>query len=77
MRTMQLSDQLAGGPTGALTGRRHEIVALVAEGLANREIAERLGLATATVAVEILGLLSALELPNRLSLAAWFLRQPR
>jgi non-specific serine/threonine protein kinase len=58
-----------------LTPRQREITALVTEGLTNSDIAERLGLSRQAVSDQVQALLAALGLPNRLSLAAWFLRQ--
>jgi two-component system nitrate/nitrite response regulator NarL len=64
-------------PATTLTPRHAELAELVSEGLTNGEIAEKLGLSRAAVAIQILELLNTLDLPNRLRLAVWFLRQPR
>jgi predicted transcriptional regulator len=47
------------------------VAALVAAGLTNEEIAERLTLVPGTVANHLEGILRRLTLPNRTSLATW------
>jgi two-component system nitrate/nitrite response regulator NarP len=53
----------------ALTGRERELVALVREGLRNREIAERLGVTEGTVKVYMHGLFEKLRVNSRTELA--------
>jgi DNA-binding NarL/FixJ family response regulator len=59
-----------------LTRRESEIAALVAEGLTNREIAERLVLAQRTAEGHVSRILGKLNLTSREQLAAWVAAQP-
>ena len=59
-----------------LTRRETEIAALVAEGLTNREIAERLVLAQRTAEGHVSRILGKLNLTSREQLAAWVAAQP-
>jgi two-component system nitrate/nitrite response regulator NarL len=54
-----------------LTDREHEIVTLVADGLTNREIADRLHLSLGTVRAAVTALLNRLYLRSRIQLAVW------
>jgi len=63
-------------PVKALTPQQHDIAGLVAKGLTNGEIAERLGLTRSAVATQIREIVTILGLPNRVRLALWSLRQP-
>ncbi|GII01078.1 LuxR family transcriptional regulator [Planobispora takensis] len=56
--------------TGLLTGREQEVLALVAEGLANREIGERLFIAQKTVSVHVSNILGKLGVSSRTQAAA-------
>jgi DNA-binding NarL/FixJ family response regulator len=64
----------AGDP---LTRREREISELVADGLTNRAIADRLVLSERTVEGHIRSILAKLQLTNRTELAAWALRGDR
>ncbi|GHH68679.1 LuxR family transcriptional regulator [Streptosporangium violaceochromogenes] len=55
---------------GALTGREREVLALVAEGLANREIGRRLFIAPKTVSVHVSNILAKLGASSRTEAAA-------
>lgn len=55
----------ARSPLDALTPREHEILALIAEGLSNREIGGRLFLAEKTVKNYVSGILSKLGMQRR------------
>ena len=63
---MTADDELA-----RLTPREREIAALVARGLANREIAETLTVAQRTVETHVHNILGKLELTSRGQLAFW------
>ena len=71
-----LADEAAGvrGGSGALTAREREIALLVADGLANRAIAERLVLSERTVETHVRNLLAKLGMANRTQVAAWAAR---
>jgi DNA-binding CsgD family transcriptional regulator len=58
-------------PGAALTAREREIVALVAEGRSNRDVARHLVLSERTVETHVRNALMKLELANRTQLAAW------
>jgi ATP/maltotriose-dependent transcriptional regulator MalT len=60
----------AEGPLGALSKRELEVLALVAEGLTNREIAERLVLSEHTVNRHVANILHKLALPSRAAAAS-------
>ncbi|MEU4095083.1 response regulator transcription factor [Streptomyces sp. NPDC026673] len=59
----------AGAALHRLTGREREVLLLVAGGLSNLEIAERLYITVATVKDHVRALLRKLDAPNRVSLA--------
>jgi LuxR family transcriptional regulator, maltose regulon positive regulatory protein len=60
----------AGPPLPELTPREREVLALLAEGLTNRQIAERLVLSEHTVRRHVTNLLRKLGLPSRAAAAA-------
>ncbi len=60
-----------GEPGGPLSIREFEIATLAVSGLSNREIAERLFIAQATVARHIANIFAKLELGSRAQLAVW------
>lgn len=57
----------------SLTDRESEILARLAEGLSNKEIARLLGISDATVKVHIKNLLRKLNMKSRLEAAVWAL----
>ncbi|MEV6154874.1 AAA family ATPase [Nonomuraea sp. NPDC052129] len=59
-----------GHGDGGLTARETEVLRLVAEGLTNREIAERLFIAQKTVSVHVSNILGKLEVSTRTQAAA-------
>ncbi|WP_030161472.1 response regulator transcription factor [Glycomyces sp. NRRL B-16210] len=58
-------------PTSPLTDREEEVLALLATGLTNTEIGERLFLSLGTVKTHIAGVLTKLGLRNRVEAAIW------
>ncbi|RJL30766.1 ATP-binding protein [Bailinhaonella thermotolerans] len=61
----------AGNPLAPLTPREQEIALLVAEGLSNREIAERLVIAKRTADSHVEHILAKLGFSTRAQIAAW------
>ncbi|KUM87073.1 MULTISPECIES: helix-turn-helix transcriptional regulator [Streptomyces] len=57
-----------------LTGRQLEVVALLADGQTDREIAVRLGLSVRTVNAHVVQILTRLGVRNRAETAAWYYR---
>ena len=53
-----------------LTARQRQVLNLVAEGLADKEIAERLGIATVTAQKHVTNILDRLRVPNRAAAVA-------
>ncbi|WP_421121418.1 ATP-binding protein [Aquihabitans daechungensis] len=68
------SDPSAAGAEG-LTPREQEVLALVAEGLSNADVAERLYISPRTAAVHVSNILAKLGASSRTEAAAWSLRQ--
>jgi DNA-binding CsgD family transcriptional regulator len=64
-------DALAGGQADPLTAREREIAALVADGLSNREIAQRLVISERTAQNHVQHILVKLGFSNRAQIAAW------
>lgn len=62
-------------PVAPLSGREREIAALIADGLTNQAIADRLGLARLEVSQYIATILWRLELTRRYEVAAWVMSQ--
>ena len=58
-------------PTADLTPSERKVLDLIGEGMSNREIAERLGVAEKTVKNHITSLLSKMGLQRRTQVAAW------
>jgi DNA-binding NarL/FixJ family response regulator len=72
-----LPEQQSARPTGAetLTAREREIAGLMADGLTNHEIAERLVITEGTVEVHVKHILGKLGFRSRAQVAGWFARQ--
>jgi len=61
-------------PLGALSSREREVLSLLADGLRNREIGERLGVGEATVKTHVRHVLEKLRFRNRAEAAAFAAR---
>ncbi len=62
-------------PLANLSTREREVLLLIAEGLSNQNIADRLGIGEATVKTHVGNLLSKLDLTDRTQAAVWAWRQ--
>jgi DNA-binding NarL/FixJ family response regulator len=58
-------------PLEALTTREHEVLRLIAEGLSNKDIAERLAIAEKTVKTHVSSILAKLGVASRTQAALW------
>lgn len=65
----------ATGPRPLLTAREREVLALVASGATNKEIAATLGISPSTVKNHLQNILDKLHLENRVQAAAFALRE--
>jgi two-component system nitrate/nitrite response regulator NarL len=75
---VELALKAASGSPGnsiPLTNREREVIALISEGLSNKDIAERLHIATYTVKSHIHNILEKLGLDTRLQVAAFTHRE--
>jgi DNA-binding CsgD family transcriptional regulator len=63
------------GPAGALTARQLQVAALVAEGLTNRRIAERLGIQERSAEGHLERIRQRLGVGSRAQVAAWWARR--
>jgi DNA-binding CsgD family transcriptional regulator len=73
----QLGDGGAGGRRAALSPREAEVARLVAEGLTNRQIAERLVISQRTAQNHVQHILTKLGFTTRSQIAAWSARASR
>ncbi len=64
----------SGRSDGELTAREREVSALIAEGLTNGQLAERLFISPKTAAVHVSNILTKLGLSSRVEVAAWAIR---
>lgn len=62
-------------PIGDLTARETEVATLIAEGLTNGQLAERLFISPKTAAVHVSNILAKLSLSSRTEIAAWSIRR--
>jgi DNA-binding CsgD family transcriptional regulator len=63
--TLQLADTPHGGLEQPLTAREHDVIALLAEGLSNREIGRRLGISPDTAKFHVGRLIDKLDATGR------------
>lgn len=73
-RARRLLANAVGAPLAGLTPREREVLGLVADGLTNRQIAERLVVSEHTVHRHVTNLLRKLDLPSRTAAAAYAVR---
>jgi DNA-binding CsgD family transcriptional regulator len=68
---------LGSEPSGpeSLTPREREVAALLADGLTNAELAERLFISPRTAAVHVSNILTKLGMSSRTEVATWYVRQ--
>jgi DNA-binding NarL/FixJ family response regulator len=66
----------AAPPRPVLSPREEEVLALLAEGLANKQIAQRLGVAERTVKVHVGNVFRRIGVADRTSAALWFRDNP-
>jgi DNA-binding NarL/FixJ family response regulator len=72
----RVADRLSDGPVPAtLTPREREVLALVADGLPNKQIARRLGIAEKTVKAHLTRVFAALDVTDRTQAALWVARR--
>ncbi|MFK0256968.1 response regulator [Streptomyces sp. NPDC090445] len=67
-------EQPASGRSGSLTEREQEVLALIADGRSNREIARALVLSEKTVKTHVSNILMKLDLADRTQAALWAVR---
>jgi len=75
-RRLGRGDEDVAGPP-ELTPREREVLALVADGLTNAELAERLYISPRTAGVHVSNILAKLGLSSRTEAAAWAIRSGR
>jgi pimeloyl-ACP methyl ester carboxylesterase/DNA-binding CsgD family transcriptional regulator len=68
---------LSGSGSSPLTARQWQVAALIAEGLTNRQIAERLGIEERSAEGHVERIRRRLGVSSRVEVAAWWIRQSR
>jgi DNA-binding NarL/FixJ family response regulator len=66
-----LDARRTAAPAATLTAREHEVLALVADGLANKNIARRLGISERTVKAHLTRVFQAIGVVDRTQAALW------
>jgi len=66
-----LTARAEGRPAAELTAREQEVLALLAEGLANKQIARRLGIAEKTVKAHLTSVFQSIGVTDRTQAALW------
>jgi DNA-binding NarL/FixJ family response regulator len=74
-RALARATRTASGDAGPLSPRELEVAGLVAEGLTNRAIAERLFLSERTAQNHVQHILTKLGAANRAQIATWYARR--
>ena len=72
---MTVTEPAAVGASTTLSRREHEVAQLLARGLSNREIAERLFLSERTVDNHVHHILTKLGFDSRVQIATWVARK--
>jgi DNA-binding NarL/FixJ family response regulator len=67
----QLLSARSASPAAALTAREREVLTLVREGLANKQIARRLGISERTVKAHLTSTFAAIGVQDRTQAAVW------
>jgi DNA-binding NarL/FixJ family response regulator len=70
-RIASLRDRLTVAVASPLSRREHEVAQLVAQGLTNKQIAEKLFVSERTAENHVQHILTKLGLSNRTQIAAW------
>lgn len=70
------ADERSAQPTEPLTAREEEVLATVARGLSNSEIATELHITLSTVKTHLASLMTKLGVRNRVEIAIWALARP-
>jgi DNA-binding NarL/FixJ family response regulator len=70
-----LTARAEGRPASELTAREQEVLGLLAQGLANKQIARRLGIAEKTVKAHLTSVFQAIGVTDRTQAALWAQRQ--
>ena len=73
--TAVLAARAEGRPAADLTAREREVLQLVAQGLANKQIARRLGIAEKTVKTHLTSVFHRIGVTDRTQAALWAQRQ--
>jgi DNA-binding NarL/FixJ family response regulator len=73
----RLAEQPDGPIPESLTPREREVLTLLADGLANKQIARRLGIAETTVKAHLTRVFAALDVSDRTQAALWVERNAR
>jgi non-specific serine/threonine protein kinase len=71
------AEQPATTPDWPLTPRQHEVAALIAQGLTNAQIAERLVVSPHTVERHVENILDKLRMSSRIEIAVWMVERQR
>jgi DNA-binding NarL/FixJ family response regulator len=75
LEKLQTSTEPSEAASGVLTPREVEVLALVAQGISNQEIGDRLFISAFTVKRHIANILTKLDLPTRAAAAAYAIRE--